>query len=105
MKWMFSRERVRIEAKSTESAVISIPVVAGTDRSLSVDGNSASVKWKGGMLRIDATSPLLLSRGTYPGGRVYTTQSGFLAFPLSVDLPPGRAVSVEVSVSVQSRDL
>jgi hypothetical protein len=105
MKWIFSRGRVRIEAKSADSAMLSIPVVAGADRGLSVDGNSASVKWKGGMLRIDATSPLLLGRGSYPGGRVYTTQSGFLAFPLSVALEPGREVSVEVSVSVQSRDL
>jgi hypothetical protein len=102
MKWIFSRGRVRIEAKSADSAMLSIPVVAGADRGLSVDGNSASVKWKGGMLRIDATSPLLLGRGSYPGGRVYTTQSGFLAFPLSVDLPPGRAVSVEVSVAAKT---
>ena len=105
MKWIFSRGRVRIEAKSADSATLSIPVVAGADRGLSVNGNSASVKWKGGMLRIDATSPLLLGRGSYPGGRVYTTQSGFLAFPLSVDLPPGRAVSVEVSVAAKTCDL
>lgn len=98
--WEVSPEGVSCIASCECSARLWIPVVAGYDARVALDGSSVSVIRKEGELRLSANAPIEMERTDRPQDRIFSSQSGFLFSALSLALENGK----EVRVRVNSRD-
>ena len=98
LDWTVAKGGVTAKAAVDKSARLVVPVVAGSEDRVTVDGNTATVERNGKRIVLTANRAFQLEKTERPDGRAFSPQTGFLAAYLSVAVEPGAPTELAISV-------